>query len=150
MDDCINLDQKVSTHTDNVVIGFRVKADENECESEDGNYAEDIDEAINADTVDNHFFDRCVCVDADSVTNDKDFSNDGRRTSHVVFFSSSTTEKKRRVIAIIENWSCDKCSYQHMYHAQLCTMCNTNRDNEEEDGDVTMATKGAYSSSSST
>ena len=149
MNDCINLDQKVSTHTDNVVIGFRVEADKNECESEDGNDAEDIDKAINADTVDNHFFDRCVCVDADSVTNDNDFSDDGRRTSHVVFFSSSTTEKKSRVIAIIKNWSCDKCSYQHMYHAQLCTMCNTNCDNEEEDGDVTMATKGAYSSSSS-
>ena len=35
MNDCINLDQKVSTHTDNVVSGFRVEADENECESED-------------------------------------------------------------------------------------------------------------------
>ena len=117
MDDCSDLDQKVSANTDNVVIGFGVEADENEWESEDGNDAEDIDKAINADTVDNHFFDRCV--DTDSVTNDNDFSDDGRRTSHVVFYSSSTTEKKHRVIAIIENWSCDKCTYQHMYHAQL-------------------------------
>jgi hypothetical protein len=147
MDDCINLNQKVSAHTDSVVIGFGVEAVENKCESEDGNDAEDIDDAIDADTVDNHFFDRCV--DADSVTNDNDFSDDGRRTSHMVFCSSSTTEKKRRVIAIIKNWSCDKCTYQHMYHTQLWAMCNANCNDKEEDGNATMATKGAYSSSSS-
>ena len=71
--------------------------------------------------------------------------DDGRRTSCAVFCSSSTSEKKRRVIAIIEGWSCDKCTYQHRYPAHLCAMCNVNRNDEDKDGNAT----GAYSSSSS-
>jgi hypothetical protein len=111
MDDSSDLDRKVSAHTDKVVIGFGVEADTDECKSEDVNDAEDINEAIDADVVNNHFF--YHCVEADTVTNDNDFSNDGRRTSRTVFCSSSTSKKKRRVIAIIEGWSCDKCTYQH-------------------------------------
>jgi hypothetical protein len=71
--------------------------------------------------------------------------NNGRRTSCAVFCSLSTSEKKRRVIAIIEGWSCDKCTYQHRYPAQICAMCNTNCNDEDKDGNAT----GAYSSSSS-
>ena len=71
--------------------------------------------------------------------------DDGRRTSCAVFCSSSTSEKKRRVIAIIEGWSCDKCTYQHRYPAHICAMCNVNRNDEDKDGNAT----GAYSSSSS-
>jgi hypothetical protein len=44
------------------------------------------------------------------------------------------------VIAIIEGWSCDKCTYQHRYPA----MCNATRNDENKDGKAT----GAYSSSS--
>ena len=107
-------------HANEVVIGFEIKADEDECESEDDDDAEDIDEAIDADAVDTRFFDRGV--DADSATNDSDFydedagamdhggaveDNDsddsessalGRRTTCAAFRSSSTSEKKRRVI----------------------------------------------------
>ena len=50
------------------------------------------------------------------------------------------------MIAIIKGWSCDKCTYQHRYPAQICAMCNANRNNEDKDGNAT----GAYSSSSST
>ena len=139
MDDSSNLDQKVSAHTDKVVIGFRVKADEDECNSEDVNDVEDIDKAIDTDVVNNPFFDRGI--NADTVTNDNDFSD----TSHAVFFSSSTSEKKRRVIAIIGGWTCDKCTYQHKYPAQICVMCNANRNDEDKDGNAT----GGYSSSSS-
>jgi hypothetical protein len=120
MDDYSDLDRKVSTHTDKVVIGFGVKAGEDECESEDDNDAEDIDMAIDAEAVDNHFFDHCV--NADTVTNDNDFSDNGRRMSCAFFCSSSTSEKKRRAIAIIEGWTCDKCTYQHRYHTQQCAM----------------------------
>ena len=116
MDDCS--DPKVSAHTDKAVIGFGVEADEDECKSEDVNDTDDIDEAIDADVVNNHFFDRCV--HADTVTNDNDFSNNGRRMSRTVFCSSSTFEKKCRVIPIIKGWSCDKCTYQHRYPAQFC------------------------------
>jgi hypothetical protein len=49
------------------------------------------------------------------------------------------------VIAIIEGWSCDKCTYQHRYPAQICAMCNTNRNDEDKDGNAT----GAYTFSSS-
>jgi hypothetical protein len=139
MDDSSNLDQKVSAHTDKVVIGFRVKADEDECNSEDVNDVEDIDKAIDTDVVNNPFFDRGI--NADTVTNDNDFSD----TSHAVFFSSSTSEKKRRVIAIIGGWTCDKCTYQHKYPTQICVMCNVNRNDEDKDGNAT----GGYSSSSS-
>ena len=71
--------------------------------------------------------------------------DDGRRTSCAVFCSLSTSEKKRRVIAIIEGWSCDKCTYQHRYPTQICAMCNVNCNDEDKDGSAT----GAYSSSSS-
>jgi hypothetical protein len=142
MDDCSDLDQKVSAHTNKVIIGFRVEADKDESKSEDVNDTEDIDEAIDADVVDNHFFD--YCVNTDTVTNDIDFSNDRRRTSRAVFCSSSTSEKKRRVVAIIGRWSCDKCTYQHRYPAQICVTCNTNRDDKDIDGK-----KPSYSSSSS-
>jgi len=71
--------------------------------------------------------------------------DDGRRTSCAVFCSLSTSEKKRRVIAIIEGWSCDKCTYQHRYPAQICAMCNANRNDEDKAGNAT----GASSSSSS-
>jgi hypothetical protein len=60
MDDCSNLDRKVSAHTNKVVIGFGVEADEDKCKSEDVNDAENIGKAIDADVVNNHFFDRCV------------------------------------------------------------------------------------------
>ncbi len=107
-------------HTDEVVIGFRVDADEDECDSDDDDDAEDIGEAIDADAVDTRFFDRGV--DADTATNDNDFSDEyagamdhgdaveddesddaessalGRRTTRAAFRSSSTSEKKRRVI----------------------------------------------------
>jgi hypothetical protein len=98
MDDYSDLDQKVSTHTDKVIIGFGVKAGEDECESEDDNNAEDIDMAIDAEDV-----------------NDNDFSDNGRRMSCAVFCSSLTSEKKCRAIAIIEGWTCDKCTYQHRF-----------------------------------
>ena len=42
-------------NTDKVVIGFRVEAGEEECNSEDVTDAEDIDEAIVVDIIDNHF-----------------------------------------------------------------------------------------------
>ena len=128
-------------NTDKVVIGFRVEADEEECKSEDVTDAEDIDEAIVVDIIDNHFFDRCV--NADTVTNDNDFSNDGRRTSHAVF-CSSTSEKKPRVVAIIGEWSCNKCTYQHRDPAQICIMCNVNHDDKDKADE-----KPSYSSSSS-
>jgi hypothetical protein len=108
-------------HTDEDVIGFGVKADEDECESYDeDNDAEDIAEAIDADAVDSRFNDRGV--DADTATNDDDIhdedasamdygfaadngdSNDdessalGWRTTRAAFRSSSTPVKKRRVI----------------------------------------------------
>ncbi len=125
MDDCSDSDRMVSAHTDKVVIGLVVKSDEDECESEDVNDAEDINEAIDADAVDNqHFIDRCV--NADTVTNDNNFSDDGRRTSRAVFCSSSTSKKKRRVIVIIKGWSCYKCTCQHRYLAQICAMCHAN------------------------
>ena len=130
-----------TTLPSNVVLGFKVEADKDECESGDNNDAEDIDEAIDADAVDTHFFDRCV--NADAVTNDKDFSDNGRRTSSAVFCSLSTSENKNRVM-IIEGWSCDKCTYQHSYPAQICAMCNANCDNEDKDGKTPY-----YSSSSS-
>ena len=98
MDGYSDLDRKVSTHTDKVVIGFGVKAGEVECESEDDNDAEDIDMAIDAEDV-----------------NDNDFSDNGRRMSCAVFCSSLTSEKKRRAIAINEGWTCDKCTYQHRF-----------------------------------
>jgi hypothetical protein len=119
MDGYSDLDRKVSTHTDKVVIGFGVKAeDEDECESEYDNDAEDNDKAIDEDAFANHFFDHCV--NADTVTNDNDFSDNGRRTSCAVFCSLLTSEKKRR--AIVEGWTCDKCIYQHRYHTQQCAM----------------------------
>ncbi len=46
MDNCSDLDRKVSAHTDKVIIGFGVVAYEDECDSEDVNDAEDIDEAL--------------------------------------------------------------------------------------------------------
>ena len=137
MVDCFDLDQKVSAHTNKVVIGFGVEADEDEWESEDVNDTEDIDKAIDVDIVDNPFFGHCI--DADTVTNDK--ANNGRRMSHAVFCSLSTFEKKRKVIAIIGGWSCDKCTYQHRYPAQICVMCIANCNDEVKDGYV----MGAYS-----
>ena len=47
---------------------------------------------------------------------------------------------------LVEGWSCNKCTYQHRYPAQICTMCNANRNDEDKDGNAT----GAYSSSFST
>ena len=69
------------------------------------------------------------------------FPNDNNATKGAYFSSSSTT---RRVITI-KGWSCDKCTLQHRYHAQISAMCNANRNDEDKDGNAT----GAYSSSSS-
>jgi hypothetical protein len=87
---------------------------------------------------------RVVYFDKSESDLDKnDFSNDGRRTSHAVL-CSLTSEKKPRAIAIIGEWSCDKCTYRHRYHAQICIMCNANRDDKVKDGE-----KPSYSTSSS-
>ena len=61
-------------HSDEVIIGFGVEADEDECESEDDDDAKDINEAIDADAVDTRFFD--CGVDTDTTTNDNDFSDE--------------------------------------------------------------------------
>jgi hypothetical protein len=70
------------------------------------------------------------------------FPNNNNATKSAYFSSSSST---RRVIAIIEGWSCDKCTYQHSYPAQICAMCNANCKDEDKDGNAT----GAYFYSSS-
>jgi len=129
-----------TTLPSNVVIGFRVEADKDKCKSGDNNDAEDIDEAIDADAVDNHFFD--LCVNADAVTNDEDFSNNGRRTSSAVFCSLSTSEKKKQGDDH-QGMELQQMHLPHSYPAQICAMCNANCDNKDKDG------KTPYSSSSS-
>ena len=75
------------------------------------------------------------------------FPNDNNATKGTYFSSSSST---CRVIAIIEGWSWDKCTFQHSYPAQICAMCNANRNDEDKDDNATGAYSSSYSARSAT
>jgi len=75
------------------------------------------------------------------------FPNDNNATKSTYFSSSSST---CRVIAIIEGWSWDKCTFQHSYPAQICAMCNANRNDEDKDDNATGAYSSSYSARSAT